>query len=352
MVYHLRRASIGLVCLATLVFLLWLLPRILNPTPPTPEERKRDQRWVDSSPYWLDRQACRLLGLCGIHHVKWDAPALPEKGGNDDGGDLRLGWSEERHFVAKTGTDSWETAPVQDLRRRRTGAAQSGRAKILEEIPDYVLAHAPLVHLYSGENFWPADMAEHIRHMEPLLADGLLVNASEPLELGDLGQLNAQNSTVYLTSKDDVESRPEWLHSHVGIPAPFDDDDRKGAGDGDGGRGQDEHWGWRDDTRPSEGTTWWDVDKEHPPHRIADPRKLSDGQRDRQRRQRQSRAFRESQQHPLVGGSQEDEKPNNHSSGYSDGPAVLVLVDKGAGILDAFWFFVSIVLLDLALIKC
>ncbi|KXX79511.1 putative vacuolar protein sorting-associated protein TDA6 [Madurella mycetomatis] len=334
MIYNLRRATIASFSLASLLFLIWLLPRLLNPTPPNKEERERDKHWVNSSPYWLDRQACRWLSLCGIQHIRWDAPALPDDGSHSTLDAMRmlaLGWSEERIFIEKPETSTWETAPVhKDLkRRRRRATTASGSAKILEEVPDYVLAHAPLVHLYSGENFWPSDIAEHIRQTRPF-KNGSLVDTGKPLHLGNLASLNAGNGTVFLTSHDDVEMRPEWLHSRKGFPVPFEDDDE--ASDGPSGEDK-EHWGSHGQPqRPQDGTTWWDADRKHPPHRIAPPNKFPE----RKRRLRGRRSVSNSQ-HPIVGSAPQD--GGSSPSGYAKSPAVLILVDKGAGILDAFWFF-------------
>ncbi|KAK3365502.1 hypothetical protein B0T24DRAFT_635988 [Lasiosphaeria ovina] len=333
MLHHFRRATIAAILVATVVFLLWLLPRILNPTPPDADERDRDQKWVNTSPYWLDRQACRWLGICGVHHLRYDPARLPDH--SDDRVDIRLemfkslvlGWSEERTFVQKSGMSTWETAPMRrDTRPSRREPDVTVAPKILDDIPDFVYAHAPLVHLYSGEEFLPSDIAEHIRYMKPFVG-GVLVNVSQPLSLDNLETLNQINGTVFLSSKDDVETRPEWLHSHSGVPVPFDDNDGPREG-------EDEDAGWRDQPKqPSDGTRWWDADKDHPPNRIVEPKKFSGIQRGSRQRRSSFGA-----QAPLVAdGDDEGNKP--HPSGYSKGPAVLILVDKGAGILDAFWFY-------------
>ena len=340
MVYHLRRLAVAAASVATLVFLLWLLPRLLNPTPPDDYERQRDQQWVNSSPYWVDRQLCRWLGLCGIQHLRWDAPAIADDGAGGVG-DLKLemlkalalGLSASRGFHIKDGVSSWEIAPMRsDLKRKRAGAQQFGQPgadSILEDVPDYVLAHAPLVHLSSLENFWPSDIAEHLKHMDPM-EDGELVNLTVSVDLAHLETLNAATNTVFLSSKDDIETRPEWLHSHVGIPVPFDNDGDDNDDNGDtGGHGEEDK-----PKHPGGDRTWWDADREHPPHRIADPRK----NHERPPRPFERRSFDEPQ-HPFVGQFAEDSDTKPDASGYSRGPAVLVLVDKGSGIVDAFWFF-------------
>jgi hypothetical protein len=328
MAYNLRRATIASCIVAAVVFLIWLLPRLLNPTPPDAEERERDRDWVNTSPNWVDRQACRWLSLCGIQHIRWDAPALPdnsEPSTLDELRSLALGLSTYWSFGEKSGLEDWETAPTQKDLQRGVQAAGVSRGRILDDVPDYVLDHAPLVHLYSGENFWPSDISEHIRHMRAYV-DGALVNTSKPLHLGNLGSLESENGTVFLTSDDDVESRPQWLHSRAGIPTAFEDD----GSEGDGQDHSQDPPG-----RPEDDTSWWDVDRDHPPHRIVPPRESLQGHRDLKKRRSVP-----GEQRPLVGAtSQNNDNNKPDPSGYSQAPAVLILVDKGAGILDAFWFF-------------
>ncbi|KAK3493568.1 hypothetical protein B0T13DRAFT_312838 [Neurospora crassa] len=342
MIYTLRRATIFVTALTIFsVLVLTFLPRYLNPTPPDAEERKRDRQWVNSSPYWFDRQVCRYLGLCGIQHIRWDAPTLPGWGrGPSSDLDMKeeiakvLGvgdWDDDGAavFVNKPGTESWEHAPGHvDLKRKRSESSDP-----LQKVPQYVLDHAPLVHLYSGEHFWPSDMAEHVKHMGLLDDEDGSVNRTDELDLGSLARLNAKNGTVFLTSMDDVESRPEWLHNRAGIPVEYEDDD-----------GDDEHDGNPDKkipgnnpTVPTDGNTWWDADKQHPPNRIVAPRYRKGGPS--LRREKRFMQGDDEPQRPIGGTPSDGDKNKPDPSGYSNGPAVLILVDKGAGILDAFWFF-------------
>ncbi len=328
--YYLRRATITAIVLAVLIFLLWLLPQLLNPTPPSPEERERDEEWVDSSPYWLDRQACRWLSLCGAHHVRWDPPALPGNRTDDDGHELVLTDLRRREiWLGESGRDDFEVTEAWQIAKpeaksQRKGGKHDG-VKILQEIPEYVLQYAPLVHLYSGENFWPSDIIDHIQHMTPF-ANGSALNLTKPIDLTNLGELNNGTSTVFLTSNDDVETRPEWLHSHANTPTPFEHDDTDKGEQGHG------NWGWRDHRLPPEGTTWWDTDKKHPTHRIADPRRTGRKWSSLHRRQ----VVGPQVQRPIAS-SGPTYKPT--AEGYSKAPVVLVMVDKGSGILDVFWFF-------------
>ncbi|CAK7268815.1 Vacuolar protein sorting-associated protein 62 [Sporothrix epigloea] len=404
--YHLRRFTITTIVLSVIVFTFWLLPQILNPTPPTPEEKRRDRQWVDSSPYWLDRQSCRWFGLCGLHHLRWDAPALPShpnKSHNDDGHELLrnlelrslFATNDDYRWLSResVGDESWEVAghpPGEseagkssnvdesrtELRKRSTQTSKNAHIatdSTNTDIPQYVLDYAPLVHLFSGENFWPSHIGEHVKHMIPYYNKTLIdehgtirPNGSHPLTLDNLYEtLNHYPSPnkVCLTSDVDVETRPEWLHSHDGIPTPFTDHGREDNDGGAPGNTNPDVRNGHDYEQPdhqfADDTTWFNVDKDHPLNRISDPRKLPTPQevlaqrrlkgpqeaRARQLRQHRAGEERDKQvvmnapaarsvlSDPLVHGYKPDE------SGYSEAPAVLVMVDKGSGILDAFWFF-------------
>jgi hypothetical protein len=353
--YHLRRFTFFVVVLLCFSFLAWLLPRVLNPAPPGKEKQRRDQEWIDTSPYWLDRQACRWLSLCGLHHVRPDPPTRPKRNESDDG-ELRLelrslaGLYAEREEFGR-----WETA-----RSNKTDEeSERGGERALRDVPQFVLDYAPLVHLYSGENFWPADIAEHVRHMK-VIVNGTEVSGFEPLSLGNMRPLNQyEPGTVFLTSKEDVETRPEWLHSHVGEPSPFDDggDEPDTPGDSHGPEGDEEG------RRSRDGTTWYDVGRNNPLHRISDPRKFPTKSTSRLIQkllfQRHNLFSMDDRSDKLSPAHLPTPKPPNQTpilplssssssssrgykpdaQGYSKAPAVLILVDKGSGILDAFWFF-------------
>lgn len=296
---YLRRITIILFIFITASFVAWFLPRYLDPTPLDKEQQLRDKKWVSSSPYWLDRQACRWLSLCGVHHLTWDPAALlPWNNATDH--DIFADRLELRSLDDEEGRHrGWEnarrTGPPSQQQGSDSGASHAG-------IPDYVLRYAPLVHLYSGENFWPADIAEHLLHMVPYLEDEPL---NRTVHLADLHELNEEDGRVFLTAAEDVESRPPWLHSHVGIPEPWDDDSG--------------------DQKKSTTTTSSEASPDRPRHR-------------HRRRQEKGPTFRRNAQHPMTSGpAASTYQPNE--KGYSKAPAVLILVDKGDGIVDAFWFF-------------
>lgn len=318
----LRRCTILVALFLVVCLAAWLIPSLLDPTDSGPARRARDRTWVNTSPYFWDRQACRWIGVCGLHHLRRD-PASRSDGPPDAA--LDKGAYQRLELRRRDPPLSWESPGAGCPRRQDKRRGVHERRRLLKPVPDFVLRHAPLVHLYSGEDFWPSDIREHVQHMT-VYADGEPLNATdEPWTLHNLQQLNALEGRVILHSDDDVESRPDWLHSHFNAPTPFDDpeDDEGGDGDGDGDgprAGLPPPPPPRSPFEHRESSTWWDVDRQHPLHRISDPR---------------GRSHPPKHQSPRL--TARGQKPD--SQGYSKAPAVLVLVDKGSGVLDAFWFF-------------
>ena len=171
-------------------------------------ETHENAEWIATSRNWVDRQLCRWFGLCGTLHLNenrwtWDGveddvpPPLPNFGDY---------WKS-----GPENPDSWS----EDEKARRT-------------IPQYVFDHAPYVHLFSGEQFWPCDLAEHLVHITPhvnytKISDSDLQNYN----LTNLHELNDYDGVkhgrfMYLKSDDNVEDRPKWLGGAVNIPASPD----------------------------------------------------------------------------------------------------------------------------------
>ncbi|OLN95495.1 putative vacuolar protein sorting-associated protein TDA6-like protein 2 [Colletotrichum chlorophyti] len=275
------------------------------------DRQRADEIWIDSSPYWFDRQACRWLSLCGVHHLAWDPPTLPQGALNDPG--ERAPFNLE---LRSSNNDKGPHSGWQDALKNPSPEDCNGEGRYANKaIPDYVLQYAPLVYLHSKENFWPADIAEHIRHMNPHRDDSPL---NQSMSLTDLHTLNQNHGRVFLTSKDNVELRPEWLHSHMGIPEPWERDEIS------------------ETTTSSlkKDPTWSDVSRQHWLHRISDPRRFSWSSASTRPSANQN-MVRRHQEKP-VGGTSTDEPKQG---GRSEAPAHLVIVEKGSGIVDAFWFF-------------
>ena len=194
------------------------------------------------TPFAIRQLACKWLGICNL----------------------------SRRF--------WQRDPLWDVRDVITAPEDlSLDPQVLHEIPQYILDYAPLVHLYSGEQFWPCDMAEHLFHVTPELNYTPVQGRLQYSNLSNLDRLNEyeHGRHVYLTSNDNVEDRPDWLAGEKNIPDEFDYDYAQGDDD--------------------------------------------DGRR--------------------INAVNLSKKGSSGRGGRSGAPAVLIAVNKGKGIVDAFWFF-------------
>ena len=86
------------------------------------------------------------------------------------------------------------------------------------DIPRYVLDYAPLVHLYSDEEFWPCDINDHLHHTTAYLNYTQIDSDNKRRTLDNLSKLNKYHRSAFLTSDDNVEDRPDWLGGETNIP--------------------------------------------------------------------------------------------------------------------------------------
>ena len=314
-----RRAVVAVVSTLLSYLTLFELYSLLSPRPP-PEEDAEEGRWIASSHSWLDRKACTWFGVCGAAH--WHSRV--RIGGNTEREEqLVLHHTDYLHAVwteGKSNPNDW-----------------SDDERVVREIPPYVFDHAPLVHLYSGEKFWPCDIAEHLLHVTPHLNYTPIQARSEVLNLTSLNKLNEWNKGrfVYLQSNDNVEERPDWLAGEKNIP-------NKPSGSGQQDDEEDDAWSEWDGTVPGEilddaarregwyeageGSTRDQGGDRHRPHmeKLPVPTDTVEGEE----------LVDDLHVRVLHGNS-----PKRTRGGRSDAPAVLVVVDKGHGIIDAFWFY-------------
>jgi hypothetical protein len=203
----------------------------------------------------------------------------------------------------------------------------------MRDIPEYVMEYAPLVHLYSGEQFWPTDIADHLVHVTAKL------NSAETLtyspNLTNLAGLNEfqKGRNVYLTSNDDPETPPEWLAGEMNKPRDS--------------RGKEE---LRADARKDlesdagvEGETVDETAKKSGWYEAGEGNKVPFGKRNAMASadpdaDAAMHEYDVESYHEAI--HARDNHPWRHRKpGKSSAPAVLVVVDKGNGIVDAFWFY-------------
>ncbi|CUA69637.1 Vacuolar protein sorting-associated protein 62 [Saccharomyces cerevisiae S288c] [Rhizoctonia solani] len=86
------------------------------------------------------------------------------------------------------------------------------------DLPEYALVYAPIVYLWSQEEFWPSDPTIHLQHVTAKHSDFSNDTAAPyPLTIANLNYPGS-NEDTYLTGNDGVETEPEWLRSTYGKP--------------------------------------------------------------------------------------------------------------------------------------
>ncbi|KAB8076361.1 hypothetical protein BDV29DRAFT_91188 [Aspergillus leporis] len=315
-----QRATAAIVILSSLIAYVSInsLIRAVNPSAFIWSYEDNDEaHWVASSRSWFDRKACRWLGLCGTAHYR---PVRPRFG--------------QRKLVAETPSSedsnitSWRSFWSNGGNDSDTMWDEVERSR--REIPDYVLQYAPLVHLFSAEQFWPGDIAEHLYHTTPMLNYTPIRSQQDHLTLQDLDQLNQfqEGRYVFLTSNDNVEDRPRWMGGEKNIPeSPEDGDAVQSWAEWDGRIDGD----IPGDT-PDERAKWYDVSR---PLQNGKDDMMPDELGYLQPEDLDDERFRDELRKRYSGEPIQIEK----TGGHSDAPAVLVVIDKGNGIVDAFWFY-------------
>lgn len=264
-----------------------------------------DSKGTGSSPRsWVERQACSWFGACGLVDGRYSFLRGIAKGAN-----------AQSYFRADS-VDAGE-------KQRKKPEDWKNDSRVVHEIPQYVLDHAPLVHLYSGEEFWPCDIEEHLRHVTPNLNYTPIQAQSRALNLTNLDELNEWNNGrfVYLKSNDNVEQRPDWLEGEKNIPEvpPEEPNEREG-------NGYNKFLGSQPDSKGNAGSFHDEriakeyFQAEHKRHITNEPKP-------------KTHLYGDSDQ------AAQEEVKKRQLAGKSDAPAVLIVVNKGDGIVDAFWFF-------------
>ncbi|CAG8980946.1 hypothetical protein HYALB_00003805 [Hymenoscyphus albidus] len=321
--YVLRRFLVGIVLVVGLYFAVSALRKHLDPNTHKSEEQKEDADWIATSKWWLDRQACRWLAVCGLAHYHPDPAALPfryQKRSNDQE-PLVLEQEEYAKYI------DWKD--IHGDGKPQPGDWE-GDSAVLKEVPQYVLDHAPLIHLYSKEQFWPSDIAEHLMHTVPYENHTTLDLDNNTLHnVFNLHELNEKTKGKYLfmQSRDDVEQRPEWLSSAYNKPVPYDDYEEP---DGDGDLVDKPMEFSAESSVLYEQQSWYDPTASPQDNKKAESFVAST---------ENSKLARPSHRLDLRDKMTKRIPAITSPGGYSPAPVILVMVDKGNGILDAFWFY-------------
>ncbi|KAF7632004.1 hypothetical protein AFLA_012849 [Aspergillus flavus NRRL3357] len=312
-----QRATTAIVILSSLIAYISInsLVRIVNPSAFIwSAEDKDEARWIASSHSWFDRKACRWLGLCGTAHYRAARPRF---------GQHKL--VSETLSPGESNSTSWRAFWSNGGNLSDTTWDESERSR--REIPDYIFRYAPLVHLFSGEQFWPGDIAEHLYHTTPTLNYTPIRSQQDHPTLQDLNQLNQFQGGryIFLTSNDDVEDRPSWMEGEKNIPEPPEDGEvAQSWADWDGridgnipGDTPEERAKWYDASQPVQ-----DREGNMTPDELGYPNLEDERIRDELRKRYGGEPIR-----------------TEGTRGHSNAPAVLIVMDKGNGVVDAFWFY-------------
>ena len=280
-------------------------------------ERLEESAWVGSSKSWVEQKTCNWFGLCGLSHLnksRWTSQFKSQAQTQGDKVNLTEFWQD-----AQSPPEDW---PSQE-----------------REVPQYVLDYAPLIHLYSGEEYWPGDIAEHLIHTTPHLNYTPLQATNDHPNLSNLNDLNRWGRFVYLQSDDNVEDRPDWLGGETNIPViPDDGKDDDEYEEHDRGKG---HY---EEDENAEKSDWFHAGIGDTEDRggirtvtsagLPVPTKTPEGDElvyGKKAWQPELRHRNRNRRRELMG--------KKVVGGRSDAPAVLVVVPKGDGVVDAFWFF-------------
>lgn len=266
-----------------------------------------DSKVTESSHWsWVERRACNWFGACEL------------RGGQ---------YSFLRGFTKSVDEQvDFQGDPLDAGRERRTRPEDWEKdSRIVHEIPQYVLDHAPLVHLYSKEMFWPCDIAEHLRHVTPNLNYTPLQAWSQGLNLTNLDELNEWNNGrfVYLKSNDNVEQRPAWLEGEKNIPGvpdvPEEPDERESSNNHD--------FLWRQKGSMDSSGSFHNERSDQKYFKVKHKTHVTNHPKP------------ERHLYTDTDKAAKEEIKRRQQAGRSDAPAVLIVVNKGRGIVDAFWFF-------------
>jgi hypothetical protein len=92
----------------------------------------------------------------------------------------------------------------------------------LKPVPQFVLDHAPLLHLYSKEPYWPSTMESHLEHTIPHVGYEPITGENSHPNVNNLARLNKEDGDlgwdVFLNSKDNILDNPDWMTSEYGKP--------------------------------------------------------------------------------------------------------------------------------------
>ncbi|MCJ1477875.1 Vacuolar protein sorting-associated protein 62 [Lambiella insularis] len=308
-----RRFLIVIVSLSFFYGSFYGLYLFLNPRDIKPAGAREEAKWIATSHSWTDRTACRFIGVCGGDHWKSSTRWWRNTG------------SVHQHRIQQPHSynEDWHDPQAQPFNWTK-------EERVLRDIPKFVFDYAPLVHLHSGENYWPTDIADFLNHVTP--KRNYTAIKEHQLNLTHLASLNDYNKGkhVFLTSNDDPEQPSDWLSRKTNVPDRATEDDVRADAK------KDLEWDGTvegetlDNVARREG--WYEVG-EGTHHGLVKRGAMALGEADATMDSFDIEAYHEAIQ------ARDRHAWRHRKAGKSNAPAVLIVIDKGNGIIDAFWFY-------------
>ncbi|XMA19656.1 hypothetical protein WAI453_012447 [Rhynchosporium graminicola] len=92
-------------------------------------------------------------------------------------------------------------------------------------IPDFVLEYAPYVYLHKDDVYLPSDLAKHLENTHPTVDFKDVKGGPDVWTLDNLNSLNDLGGhggkNVFLSSKEDLTTRPDFLHGQAPDPLTY-----------------------------------------------------------------------------------------------------------------------------------
>ncbi|KAH6657894.1 hypothetical protein BKA67DRAFT_202122 [Truncatella angustata] len=92
--------------------------------------------------------------------------------------------------------------------------ARPSRLPKRDVLPDYAITYAPISYLFSGEKYFPSDVATHLQNVVPEV-DYVAVGSAGSVNVNNL---NSYNNSVYLTADSTPSDSLPWITSDYGKP--------------------------------------------------------------------------------------------------------------------------------------
>lgn len=130
------------------------------------------------------------------------------------------------YILQELGNDPIPKSQFKNLPPLKSNPSPKERTLNPGEIPNFVIQHAPLVHLYSEERYLPYDIKKYVKNFKPTYRNGTSVKLDNitqgPLDIKDLSKLtnitNKSEEQIFMTALDDFSLDPEWITGEFNKP--------------------------------------------------------------------------------------------------------------------------------------